>query len=89
MRRKTKGASNPSKRVEGPPPSPLPVGRPPNPASDPIDVNHFIARGARPKEPLRQQKPFDNQAMNSKANSNLRPTTSPPTDLPSSKKKQG
>ena len=89
MRQKTKGASIPTKRFEGPHPSPLPVGRPPNPASDPIDVNHFIARGARPKEPLRQQKPFDNQAMNSTANSNLRPTTSPPTELPSSKKKQG
>ena len=46
---------------------------PPNPAFDPTDVNHFIARGARPKEPLRQQKPFDNQAMNSTANSNLAP----------------
>jgi hypothetical protein len=86
MRQKTKGASIPTKRFEGPPPSPLPVGRPPNPASDPIDVNHCIARGARPKEPLRQQKPFDNQAMNSTANSNLRPTTGPPTELPSSKK---
>ena len=73
MRQKTKGASIPTKRFEGPPPSPLPVGRPPNPASDPIDVNHLIARGARPKEPLRQQKPFDNQAMNSTANSNLAP----------------
>ena len=86
MRQKTKGASIPTKQFEGSHPSPLPVGRPPNPASDPIDVNHFIARGARPKEPLRQQKPFDNQAMNSTANSNLRPTTSPPTELPSSKK---
>ena len=86
MRQKTKGASIPTKRFEGPHSSSLPVGRPPNPASDQIDVNHFIARGARPKEPLRQQKPFDNQAMNSTANSNLRPTTSPPTELPSSKK---
>ena len=86
MRQKTKGASIPTKQFEGPHSSSLPVGRPPNPASDQIDVNHFIARGARPKEPLRQQKPFDNQAMNSTANSNLRPTTSPPTELPSSKK---
>ena len=86
MRQKTKGTSIPTKQFEGPPPSPLPVGRPPNPASDPIDVNHFIARGARPKKPVRQQKPLDNQAMNSTANSILRPTTSSPTGLPSSKK---
>ena len=43
MRQKTKGASIPSKQFEGAPPSPLPVGRPPNPASEPLDVNHFIA----------------------------------------------
>ena len=47
MRQKTRGASIPSKRFESPPPSnpPLPVGRPPNPAFEPLDVNHFIARG--------------------------------------------
>ena len=88
MRQKTKGASIPSKRFEAPPPSnsPLPVGRPPNPAADPLDVNHFIARGARPKEPVRKQKPFDTQAMNSTADSILRPPISPPLALPSSKK---
>ena len=89
MRQKTNGASIPTKRFEGPPPSPLPVGRPPNPASDPKVVNHFIARSARPKETVLKQKPFDNQAMNSTANSILRPTTSPTTGLPSSKKNQG
>ena len=88
MRQKTRGASIPSKRFESPPPSnpPLPVGRPPNPAFDPLDVNHFIARGAKPKETVRKPKPFDTQAMNSTANSILRPTTSPPTGLPSGKK---
>ena len=88
MRQKTKGASIPSKRFEAPPPSnsPLPVGRPPNPAPDPLDVNHFIARGARPKEPVRKQKPFDTQAMNSTADSILRPEKSPPKGLPSGKK---
>ena len=86
MRQKTKGASIPSKRFEGAPPSPLPVGRPPNPAPDPLDVNHFIARGARPKEPVRKQKPFDTKAMNSTADSMLRPQKSPPSALPSSKK---
>ena len=83
MRQKTKGASIPSKPFEGAPPSPLPVGRPPNPAPDPLDVNHFIARGARPKEPVRKQKPLDTQAMNSTANSILRPPISPPSALPS------
>ena len=34
MRQKTTGASIPTKRFEGLPPSPLPVGRPPNPAPD-------------------------------------------------------
>ena len=65
---------------EAPPPSnsPLPVGRPTNPAPDPLDVNHFLARGARPKEPVRKQKPLDTQAMNSTAGSILRPNTSPP-----------
>ena len=43
MRQKTKGASIPSKQFEGAPPSPLPVGRPPNPASEPLEVNHIIA----------------------------------------------
>ena len=74
------------KQFEGAPPSPLLVGRPPKPASEPLDVKHFIARGARPKEPVRKAKPFDFQAMNSTANSFLRPTTSLPTKLPSSKK---
>ena len=68
------------------PPSPLPVGRPPNPAPDPKDVNHFIARGVRPKEPVHKPKPFDTQAMNSTADGILRPNTNPPTGLPSSKK---
>ena len=86
MRQKTKGASIPSKRFEGPPPSPLPVGRPPNPASDPLDVNHFIARGAKPKDTVHKPKPFDTQAMNSTADSVLRPQKSPPTGLPSGKK---
>ena len=86
MRQKTKGVSVPSKPFEGAPPSPLPVGRPPNPASDPLDVNHFIARGARPKEPVCKPKPFNTQAMNSTTDSILRPNTSPPTELPSSKK---
>ena len=86
MRQKTKGASIPSKKFEGPPPSPLPVGRPPNPAPKPLDVNHFIARGARPKEPVHKPKQFDTQAMNNTANSILRSTTSPPPGLPSGKK---
>ena len=88
MRQKTKGASILSKPFEGPPPSnsPLPVGRPPNPALDPLYVNHFIARGARPKEKVHKPKPFDTQAMNSTADSILRPKTSPPAGLPSGKK---
>jgi hypothetical protein len=88
MRQKTRGASIPSKRFESPPPSnpPLPVGRPPNPAFEPLDVNHFIARGAKPKENVRKTKPFDVQAMNSMADSILRPKKSPPTGLPSGKK---
>ena len=88
MRQKTIGASIPSKRFEGLPPSnpPLPVGRPPNPAFEPLDVNHFIARAARPKETVGRPKPFDIQAMNSTADSILHPKTSPPTGLPSGKK---
>ena len=86
MRQKTKGASIPSKRFEGAPPSPLPVGRPPNPASDPLDVNHFIARGAKPKEKVLKPKPVDTQAMNRSADSSLRLQKSPPTGLPSGKK---
>jgi hypothetical protein len=88
MRQKTKGASIPSKRFEGSPPSnpPLPVGRPPNPAFEPLHVNHFIASAARPKETVGRPKPFDIQAMNSTADSILHPKTSPPTGLPSGKK---
>ena len=49
-------------------------------------INHFIARGAKPKETICKPKPLDTQAMNCTADIILHHETSPATGMPSGKK---
>ena len=47
---------------------------------------HLVLCVIKPKDKIRKQKPLDTQAMNSTADSILRPPISPPSALPSGKK---